>query len=355
VPDFRAWFPSRLRFFLQQLNAHHQVEDLHYFPVFQAAEARLARGFDVLEGDHHTIHQSIDRAVETANAFLRTAVNDRGPLLAAADTYAAASDALLRQLRRHLGDEEDLIIPLILDRSEAGPRYRLTLRRPLCWPRLFHKPHAAPLRRRCIKNALRDSHRLSHDCCGVVIRFAFRCVSSALSRSRQHSLSNHISERWTRRPGVRPAGHAALAEYDTGAFAPRHRGRHDVIPEWNEASGRRGWIRSPPLVQKLPPRPSLCFALWAGTWTSTRSSVRRTTASSPTRTTSSNHSCDPNLRYGTDAMSLRARHPAKRGSLHRLGFFVVNSTSRSPAPAAHGIAAAASAARTGRSSPPPTA
>src|SRR5215475_13455004 len=28
--DFRAWFPPRLQFFLQQLNAHHQVEDLHY-------------------------------------------------------------------------------------------------------------------------------------------------------------------------------------------------------------------------------------------------------------------------------------------------------------------------------------
>ena len=118
--DFRAWFPPRLQFFLQQLNAHHQVEDLHYFPVFQAAEARLAHGFDVLESDHHAIHQSIDRMVETANAFLRTAVNDKDPLRAAGDAYAAANDALLRQLRRHLDDEEDLIIPLILDRTEAG-------------------------------------------------------------------------------------------------------------------------------------------------------------------------------------------------------------------------------------------
>jgi hypothetical protein len=30
------------------------------------------------------------------------------------------SDVLLSQLRRHLADEKDLIIPLILDRSEAG-------------------------------------------------------------------------------------------------------------------------------------------------------------------------------------------------------------------------------------------
>src|ERR1044072_7689191 len=110
--DFRAWFPPRLQFFLQQLNAHHQVEDLHYFPVFQGAETRLARGFDVLEGDHNTIHQSIDLPVEPATAFLPPPVNDKAPSRAAADTYATASGTLLRQLRRHLVDEEDLIIPL---------------------------------------------------------------------------------------------------------------------------------------------------------------------------------------------------------------------------------------------------
>jgi iron-sulfur cluster repair protein YtfE (RIC family) len=118
--DFRAWFPPRLQFFLQQLNAHHQVEDLHFFPVFQAAEARLARGFDVLESDHHAIHQSIEHTIGTANAFLRAPVNDADPLRVTGDAYAAANDALLRQLRRHLADEEDLIIPLILDRTEAG-------------------------------------------------------------------------------------------------------------------------------------------------------------------------------------------------------------------------------------------
>lgn len=118
--DFRAWFPSRLQFFLQQLNAHHQVEDLHYFPVFQAAETRLAHGFEVLETDHAAIHSSIVAAVETANAFLRAPVNDPGTLSATGERFAVASGALLRQLTRHLDDEEDLVIPLILDRGEAG-------------------------------------------------------------------------------------------------------------------------------------------------------------------------------------------------------------------------------------------
>jgi hemerythrin-like domain-containing protein len=116
--DFRAFFPPRLQFFLQQLNAHHQIEDLHYFPLFRAAEERLAIGFQVLEADHAAIHHSINHAVETANAFLRTAVNDKDALRTAGDTYSAASGALMRQLRQHLADEEDLIVPLILDRGE---------------------------------------------------------------------------------------------------------------------------------------------------------------------------------------------------------------------------------------------
>src|SRR6188474_1872714 len=89
--DFRAWFPPRLQFFLQQLNAHHQVEDLHYFPVFQAAEAKLAHGFEVLETDHAVIHAQIVATVESANAFLRTATNDPDPLRAAGDHYVETS------------------------------------------------------------------------------------------------------------------------------------------------------------------------------------------------------------------------------------------------------------------------
>ena len=117
--DFRAWFPPRLQFLLQQLHAHHQIEDVHYFPVFQAAEARLARGFTVLEADHRVIHEAIAGAVTTANAFLGGS-GDAGAQRRAGDRYACSSDALLSKLARHLRDEEDLIIPLILDRGEPA-------------------------------------------------------------------------------------------------------------------------------------------------------------------------------------------------------------------------------------------
>ena len=117
--QFPRQLVPRLQFLLQQLEAHHQIEDYHYFPIFRAADARLARGFDVLESDHHAIHGDMARVVETANALLR-ALSGGGETRNRADDYAGASGALLAGLIRHLDDEEDLIVPLILDRGEQA-------------------------------------------------------------------------------------------------------------------------------------------------------------------------------------------------------------------------------------------
>lgn len=108
----------RLQFLLQQLNTHHQIEDLHYFPIFRAADTRLARGFDVLEADHHAIHADMARTAETANGLLRALSGSAETLVRPAEDYAAASGALRKGLVRHLDDEEDLIVPLILERGE---------------------------------------------------------------------------------------------------------------------------------------------------------------------------------------------------------------------------------------------
>jgi hypothetical protein len=120
-PDgFARQFVPRLQFMLDQLNVHHQIEDLHYFPIFRAADERLARGFDVLESDHHHIHADMGRTAETANALLHSLQGDRDTMRRCGDGYAGASAALLKGLAQHLDDEEDLIVPLILDRSEEA-------------------------------------------------------------------------------------------------------------------------------------------------------------------------------------------------------------------------------------------
>ena len=74
----------------------------------------------MLESDHGRIHETIGNIVATANTLLRASPADLDLMRRSADAYADNGDALFRQLDRHLGDEEDLIIPLILDRGERN-------------------------------------------------------------------------------------------------------------------------------------------------------------------------------------------------------------------------------------------
>jgi hypothetical protein len=117
---FAGFFAPRLNFFLGNLDGHHNVEDHHYFPIFAAAETRLKRGFEVLDADHHMIHDALERNAETANAFLRALEESDDKQRFAADAYADENSRLIAMLKRHLDDEEDLIIPLILDRGDQA-------------------------------------------------------------------------------------------------------------------------------------------------------------------------------------------------------------------------------------------
>ncbi len=116
--EFRRFFAPRLQFFLQGLEGHHQVEDFQYFPIFRLAEPRLLKGFDVLEGDHEAIHADILRVVDAANGLLHALESGPDARRAATDAYADTSGRLLQSLVRHLNDEEDLIVPVILDQGE---------------------------------------------------------------------------------------------------------------------------------------------------------------------------------------------------------------------------------------------
>lgn len=121
APDFARWFAPRLSHFLGDLDGHHNVEDHHYFPVFAKAESRLKHGFEILDADHHTIHdEGLERNAEAANAFIRTLQESEDKQRFAADAYADENSRLIAMLTRHLADEEDLIIPLILDRGDRA-------------------------------------------------------------------------------------------------------------------------------------------------------------------------------------------------------------------------------------------
>lgn len=117
--EFAGSIAPRLQSFLGTLHGHHQIEDYHYFPAFRAAYKDLAPGFDVLARDHELIHEGIVAIVEKTNDFLTT-LRPSSPSTSsdqrqAAERYVETAELTYRRLMRHLADEEDLIIPIMLD------------------------------------------------------------------------------------------------------------------------------------------------------------------------------------------------------------------------------------------------
>jgi len=118
--DFQGPFARRLQVFLGELHGHHQVEDFHYFPAFRQAEPRLTPGFDLLDRDHQTLHAGLMATAEAANALLQALGRDPNAAETPLARYAEASGELLTGMLRHLDDEEDLVIPLLIERGEPG-------------------------------------------------------------------------------------------------------------------------------------------------------------------------------------------------------------------------------------------
>ncbi|SMX32623.1 hemerythrin domain-containing protein [Actibacterium lipolyticum] len=102
-------------FFLNQLHGHHQIEDHHYFPQLSALETKLESGFEILDADHHALDGYIHRMADTTNALLQT---DPANLTDAAGEMHKSLLRFAPFLDRHLIDEEELIVPVILKHGQ---------------------------------------------------------------------------------------------------------------------------------------------------------------------------------------------------------------------------------------------
>ncbi|MDO5604170.1 MAG: hemerythrin domain-containing protein [Paracoccus sp. (in: a-proteobacteria)] len=112
---------------LGSLDGHHRVEDNHYFPMFSRAEPRLIRGFELLDADHDTIHDSIEELTAVTQDSLRRLGTAEGVMTSdqrfAVDELAEVVDRIAPLLRQHLADEEDIVIPLLLERARVDPEF----------------------------------------------------------------------------------------------------------------------------------------------------------------------------------------------------------------------------------------
>ena len=98
---------------INQLHGHHQIEDAQYFPVMARLDTSVARGFDILDADHHSLDGILSDLANTANAVLQYQGKQSGFV----DTAAAMKGRLDRfrpLLNRHLVDEEELVVPVLL-------------------------------------------------------------------------------------------------------------------------------------------------------------------------------------------------------------------------------------------------
>jgi hypothetical protein len=92
---------------LDSLHGHHQIEDAEYFPLMATLDARVSRGFDLLDADHQALDGALHGFADAANAVLRGEPD-------AAAHWPDRMTGFSVLLNRHLEDEEDIVIPLIL-------------------------------------------------------------------------------------------------------------------------------------------------------------------------------------------------------------------------------------------------
>jgi hypothetical protein len=113
----------RLRGLVAAMQGHHRIEDVEYFPEFRRAEPRLAAGFDRLELEHAGLSRAVDAALAALAELHAAAERSAEPAAAAALKVAAqrfidAAARLSADLLRHLNDEENLVVPLLLERGD---------------------------------------------------------------------------------------------------------------------------------------------------------------------------------------------------------------------------------------------
>ena len=112
--DMNAYAPRLSRYggmFLNELHMHHNVEDQHYFPQLIQLDARLEQGFELLEADHDAIDPMLHQLAEAANAVLQG-----GEIGALHERIVGFGDLL----ERHLTDEEEIVVPVILASGFRG-------------------------------------------------------------------------------------------------------------------------------------------------------------------------------------------------------------------------------------------
>ena len=105
---------------VRNLHGHHGWEDHQFFPELEAADERFTRGLEMLESDHEEMDQILANLTVSANRYLK--LTDLSPDDATDEVpdILKASESVQGFLARHLTDEEDLVVPILLHHKLRG-------------------------------------------------------------------------------------------------------------------------------------------------------------------------------------------------------------------------------------------
>lgn len=117
-------YVGRLSYFggnlVANLHGHHGWEDRSYFPELSAADPRFDAGLELLEQDHADLDLVLDDMTRKANRVIKLATMDEKQALEEANAVLPAAEAIEAFLERHLADEEELAVPIILHHRLRG-------------------------------------------------------------------------------------------------------------------------------------------------------------------------------------------------------------------------------------------
>lgn len=99
---------------VRNLHGHHTWEDRSYFPELRAADPRFAEGLDMLESDHADLDARLEAFTRGANRVVQLAALDPAQMTEEAKPVRDMAERLGGFLHRHLTDEEDLVVPILL-------------------------------------------------------------------------------------------------------------------------------------------------------------------------------------------------------------------------------------------------
>lgn len=105
---------------VSNLHGHHGWEDHSYFPELSDADPRFDAGLEILEKDHEDLDVVLDDFTRQANRVIKLASLDPAQGREEVAAVHGQSEVIEAFLKRHLSDEEELAVPIILHHRLRG-------------------------------------------------------------------------------------------------------------------------------------------------------------------------------------------------------------------------------------------